>query len=32
VGPAELKDALWKQRHLIEPGLPLDRLLMSISI
>ncbi len=32
VGPAELKDAIWKQRHLIEPGLPLDRLLMSISI
>ncbi len=32
VGPAELKDAIWKQRHLIEPGLPLDMLLMSISI
>ena len=32
VGSAELKNAIWKQRHLIEPGLPLDNLLMSISI
>ena len=32
VGPIELKNAIWKQRHLIEPGLPLNKLLMSISI
>jgi linolenate 9R-lipoxygenase len=32
VGPTELKNAIWKQRHLIEPGLPLNNLLMSISI
>lgn len=32
VGSAELKNAIWKQRHLIEPGLTLDNLLMSISI
>jgi linolenate 9R-lipoxygenase len=32
VGPTELKDAIWKQRASIEPGLPLDKLMMSISI
>jgi len=32
VGPADLKDAIWKQRAQIEPGLPLDKLMMSISI
>ena len=32
VGPADLKDAVWKQRAQIEPGLPLDKLMMSISI
>lgn len=32
VGSSELKNAIWKQRHLIEPGLPLNDLLMSISI
>jgi hypothetical protein len=32
VGPTELKDAIWKQRAQIEPGLPLDKLMMSISI
>ncbi|MCC5611365.1 LamG domain-containing protein [Nostoc sp. CHAB 5834] len=32
VGPAELKDAIWKQRAQIEPGLPLEKLMMSISI
>jgi hypothetical protein len=32
VGPADLKDAIWNQRAQIEPGLPLDKLMMSISI
>ncbi|MBE9061181.1 LamG-like jellyroll fold domain-containing protein [cf. Phormidesmis sp. LEGE 11477] len=32
MGPTELKKAVWEQRDSIEPGLPLDRLLMSISI
>ncbi|MEO0844469.1 MAG: hypothetical protein AAF063_37245, partial [Cyanobacteria bacterium J06643_5] len=32
VGSDELKNAIWKQRHLIEPGLSLNNLLMSISI
>jgi linolenate 9R-lipoxygenase len=31
-GPAELKDMLWMQRELIEPGIPLDAIMMSTNI
>ncbi|MBW4611715.1 MAG: hypothetical protein KME21_00220 [Desmonostoc vinosum HA7617-LM4] len=32
VGPAGLKDRLWKRRHFIQPGLPLESIMMSINI
>jgi linolenate 9R-lipoxygenase len=32
VGPVELKNLLWKQREKIEPGIPLETLMMSIHI
>ncbi len=32
VGSAELKDALWKHREEINPGIPIESILMSISI
>jgi linolenate 9R-lipoxygenase len=32
VGPAALKDAIWKNRHQIEPGIPISDLMMSINI
>ncbi|NJK41460.1 MAG: hypothetical protein HC934_09115 [Acaryochloridaceae cyanobacterium SU_2_1] len=32
VGPPALKDALWRDRHRIEPGVPLADIMMSINI
>lgn len=32
VGPAALKDAIWKNRHQIEPGIAISDLMMSINI
>jgi linolenate 9R-lipoxygenase len=32
VGPAELKELIWKNRKKIQPGIPLELIMMSINI